>query len=133
MGTAMGLGGIYLAVCAHSSDDCYAQCLGPLGGNEANAPGRGMEKNGFTWLHLVCGTQEVTHGHAFQHHAGSGFVADCSGDFNQMCGWHIACGRIGSNWPIAIGYAVSNFQLCYPLPYGFNNASSLRTQSRGQG
>jgi hypothetical protein len=100
-----------LLLVADRSDNGGAQRLGPLAGDEADAAGGSVEKDGIALLHLEDLTDQVLRGQALQHHGRALLVADALGQYDQALGRHDARFGIGALRAADIGDVVAGLDV----------------------
>jgi hypothetical protein len=92
---------------SHGPDDRRAQVVQPLAGDEADAPGGGMEQDRVTGLHVIGSANEVFGGHALEHHRRALLGIDGLGQLDQPVGGDHPRLGIGTGRSAGIGNAVA--------------------------
>ena len=104
---AVLLGDLGLFLRADGADDGGAEIVCPLAGNQADAARSGVDQAYSAFFHLVGFVQQILHGHAFEHHAGSLIIGNIVRQFYCTIGRHQPLGGIaaqGTNKGHAITY-----------------------------
>ena len=120
-----------LFVGAHGADDGGADGLRPLAGDEADASGGGVEEDGVARLHLAGAVQEILHGHALEHHRGSGLVVDPVGDSDNAGGGYEARLGIGAHGRRGVGDAVARSEIGDIESHGLHRAGGFEPRREG--
>ena len=85
--------------------------LEPLARDQPNAPGGGVEKDGFTRLHTVNLTDQILNGQTFEHGCGGDFVRNVIGQAHRAIRLHYMRLSVRADRAGAIRNAVARFQI----------------------
>ncbi|GJE43567.1 hypothetical protein AEGHOMDF_2746 [Methylobacterium soli] len=131
MVAAMRPGELGLLGGADGADHGGAEMLGPLAGDEADAPGGGVEQDGVAGLHREGPVQQVLGGEPLQHHGGGGGVVDALRHLHGGGRGDQGLLRVGA-LARAVSDPVADLEARDPLAHGRDLARPLLAGREGQ-
>src|SRR5262249_46739953 len=87
------------------------QRIRPLGGDEADAPGSGVDQRRSTLFDVEGPAQQIAHRHALEHSGGSLLVADSRRKLHGPIGLETPFRRVGAERH-HVADAIANFEIC---------------------
>ncbi len=117
---------------ADGADQLHTKGARPLAGDQAHAPGCGVEQDRLAGLQRVGRAKQVLHRQALQHHGGCRLERDRIRELDDDRGRHHAQVGVGAVGPAGVRDAVARLHVGHALAHRLDHARAFLAQAAGQ-